>query len=106
VLRGAHHPAEHAHPQSRTYITVALILAVITAVEVAVYYIPALFAFIVPILLVLSVVKFVMVVGWFMHLKFDHKLYAGMFAGGIAIAISVFLGVVLMFLGTPYGGGN
>jgi cytochrome c oxidase subunit 4 len=98
--------AEHAHPQPRTYVAVALILAVITAIEVAVYYIPGLLAFIVPILLVLSLIKFAMVVGYFMHLKFDHKIYTGLFVGGLAIAISVFLGMGLMFLGTPYGGGN
>ena len=98
--------AEHAHPGPSTYVVIAVILAVITAVEVAVYYIPALFAFIVPILLVLSIAKFVMVVGYFMHLKFDHKLYAAMFAGGLTIALAVFLGVGLMFLITPPGGGN
>jgi cytochrome c oxidase subunit IV len=104
---GAHVAAgEHEHPGPRTYVVVALILAVITAIEVAVYYIPGLLAFIVPILLVLSLIKFAMVVGYFMHLKFDHKMYAGLFVGGLAIAISVFLGMGLMFLGTPYGGGN
>ena len=98
--------AEHPHPGPRVYVTIAAILGVITAIEVAVYYIPALLGVIVPILLVLSAVKFAMVVGYFMHLKFDHKIYTGFFVGGLAIALSVFLGMGLMFLGTPYGGGN
>ena len=98
--------AEQAHPQPRTYITISLILAVSAAIEVAVYYIPALLQFIVPILLVLSAAKFALVVGYFMHLKFDHKIYTGLFAAGLAIAISVFVGVVLMFVQTPPGGGH
>ncbi len=65
---------QQAHPSSRVYINIAVILAVITAVEVATYYIPALAGVIVPILLVLSLAKFVLVVGYFMHLKFDHKM--------------------------------
>ena len=95
------HAAQQAHPQPRTYITIALILAVITAIEVAVYYVPALLAFIVPILVVLSVAKFVLVVGYFMHLKFDHKLYTGLFAGGLAIALATFIGLFVLFLGHP-----
>ena len=89
----AAHADEHAHPGPRTYITIALILSVITAVEVAVYYIPVLLPYIFPILIVLSTVKFVMVVGWFMHLKFDHVSYTWYFGGGLALALSIVGGV-------------
>ena len=58
------HAAEHdAHPGFRTYINIALILTVITSAEVAVYYVDALRPFLVPVLLGMSVVKFVLVVG-------------------------------------------
>ena len=49
-----HQHAEHAHPSNRTYILVAAILGVITAVEDEVFYLDALKPVLVPILLVLS----------------------------------------------------
>ncbi len=102
AAHGAHAAvAEHPHPTARTYVIVAAILAVITAMEVAVYYIPGLQdtkVLFVLILVGLSVVKFAMVVGYFMHLKFDHKVYLGMFAGGLAIAVSIVGALLLLFL--------
>jgi cytochrome c oxidase subunit IV len=97
---GAAHAAEHAHPTSQTYIVIALILTVITAVEVAVYYIPPLLPFIFPILIVLSAVKFVMVVGWFMHLKFDHVSFTWYFGGGLALALTIFGGLFFLQIAT------
>ena len=98
---------EQAHPSARVYINIALILAVITAVEVATYYIPNIPTWVlVAVLLVLSVAKFVLVVGYFMHLKFDHKMYTGLFAGGLGIAVTIVLALMALFTQTPYGGGN
>jgi len=91
------HAAEHAHPGYPTYIKIALILTVITAVEVAVYYVEAVRPAIVPVLLTLSIVKFVLVVGYFMHLKFDPRLLTGLFVFGLAIALIVFLGLGALF---------
>ena len=96
----AHAGDEHAHPGPKTYVLVALILCVITAVEVWVYYIPALLPYIFPILIVLSLVKFVMVVGWFMHLKFDHISFTWYFAGGIVLALAIFSGLVVLQIAT------
>ena len=77
-----------------------MILSVITAVEVAVYYIPVLLPYIFPILIVLSTVKFVMVVGWFMHLKFDHVSYTWYFGGGLALALSIVAAWILLQIAT------
>ena len=106
---GAPHADGHAHPGPGTYVMIALILTVITAVEVAVYYIPALLPYIFPILIVLSAIKFVMVVGWFMHLKFDHASYTWFFGGGLALALTIFGGLILLQIAThglPPGDGN
>jgi len=103
------HAAEHAHPGPSTYITIALILTLITAVEVAVYYIPALLDYIFPILLILSAVKFVMVVGWFMHLKFDHASFTWYFGGGLGLALVIVLSLIVLQIAThglPPGNGN
>jgi len=97
---------EHAHPGARTYITVALILAIITAVEVAVYYLPEVRPILPPILFVLSAVKFWMVVAFFMHLWFDHVSFSWFFGGGLALALTMAGSVVLMQIGThglPHG---
>ncbi len=92
------HPTrEHAHPGAREYVTIAVILAVITSIEVAVYYITALASLLVPILLVLSALKFSLVVLWFMHLKFDSRLFSGFFVGGLLLAIVVVLALIALF---------
>src|SRR5215210_1424712 len=105
----AGHAAEHAHPGPRTYVMIALILSIITAAEVAVYYIPALLPLIFPILLVMSAIKFVIVVGWFMHLKFDHVSFTWYFGGGLALALSIVGALMLLQIAThglPPGDGN
>lgn len=86
------------HPSPTEYIQIGLLLAVLTAIEVALYYAePARVAFI-TLILGLSAGKFILVVLWFMHLKFDSRIFTIMFAGGTALAISVFV-VVLATLG-------
>jgi cytochrome c oxidase subunit 4 len=86
----------HDHPGEGQYIRIAIILSIITAVEVAIYYIEALESVLVPILVVLSTVKFLMVVGYFMHLKFDDKRLAWIFAGGMILALSIYIGTWAM----------
>jgi cytochrome c oxidase subunit IV len=87
---------EEAHASNRTYVQIALILAVITIVEVVIYYIPAVRGVLVPALIVLSLAKFIMVVGFFMHLKYDHRLYRFMFAAGMVLTLGVYLAMIAM----------
>ncbi len=88
---------DHAHPSELAYIKVALVLAVVTAIEVAIYYVPALEGALVPILLVLSLVKFTLVVLWFMHLRFDSRIFRRLFVTGVILAIFVYLIVLTTF---------
>ena len=87
-------PNEDHHPKESEYVKIAVILAMITAAEVAVYYISSLKAIIVPVLLSMAFVKFVLVALWFMHLKFDSKTFRRFFVLGIVLALAVF-GIVL-----------
>ena len=93
------------HPTPRTYVIVAAVLAVVTAVEVAAYYVtsltshPVLFVFT---LLVLALFKFNMVARYFMHLKFDSPVFRRLFVTGIVLALIVF-GIVLAFFFTHGG---
>lgn len=96
--------AERGHASNRTYVGVAAILAVLTALEVMVFYVPALEAVLIPILVVLMVAKFALVVLFFMHLKFDHKLFSGLFSGPMLISTAVVLAVLALF-GKLTGGG-
>jgi len=90
-------PRSEAHPPITTYLVVAAVLAVITAVEVAVFYIPALAPVLVPVLLVLSAAKFSLVVMFFMHLRFDSRVFSGLFVGPLLIAIAIVLALMALF---------
>jgi len=86
-----HAPGEHAHPGPGAYVRVAVILAIVTAIEVAAYYISSLPRTVfTALLLVMMVIKFSMVVLWFMHLRFDSRLFRRLFVTGIILAILVY----------------
>jgi len=87
----------HQHPGEGQYIKIALILAVITAVEVGLSYWSAVKSFRAPLLIFLSVIKFVMVVAFFMHLRFDSRLFRRLFIAGISLAIFCFTIVLTTF---------
>jgi cytochrome c oxidase subunit 4 len=91
-----HDATAHEHPSEFTYIKIAFILAIITIVEVAIWYIESLKDFLVPALVLLSAVKFYLVVSYFMHLKFDDKKLAWTFGLALGASVAVFLGVWLM----------
>jgi cytochrome c oxidase subunit 4 len=85
------------HPTPGTYFKVALILSAITAIEVGVFYITALGKGIIPVLAVLSIAKFGLVAMFYMHLKFDHKLFTTLFVSGLALAMTVVLALITLF---------
>lgn len=92
------HHDEHAHPDAREYAMIASILTIVTGFEVALYFFTGVgYGTLVAMLMVLMVVKFVMVVGWYMHLHFDEPLYTWIFAGGLMIAIGIVLALFLLF---------
>jgi cytochrome c oxidase subunit 4 len=90
---------EHEHPTWSTYWKVGLILTVITVLEVWIYYIPSFVASraFVPVLLTLSAVKFAIVVMFYMHLRYDHKLFRALFTGPLIIAIVTAVGLLFLF---------
>ncbi|MEX2226355.1 MAG: cytochrome C oxidase subunit IV family protein [Dehalococcoidia bacterium] len=90
--------AHDAHPGPSEYVVIGLILGMITAVEVALYYIDLSQGVLVTTLLVLSAAKFGLVVLWFMHLKFDSPLLSRLFGTGFFGAIVLFA-VVMATLG-------
>ena len=93
---------DYAHLGPAIYIRVAILLSIITAVEVAIYYIEGLRDVLVPILIVLSIAKFVAVVGYFMHLRFDDRRFRWVFIAGLVISTSVVLALLAMFWTDTY----
>lgn len=91
---------EAGHPTALRYVQIALILTVLTSLEIAVYYINSLSKVLIPILLTLSAIKFAMVVLWYMHLKFDNRLFSTLFLLGLTIGGSIVIAMILLF--RPY----
>jgi len=91
----------HSHPTPGQYWKIAAFLAVITAIEVAMYYIDrelGLGFLNAGILITLSAVKFLTVVGWFMHVRFERPMISRFFTAGFVLACALYL-VVLSALG-------
>ena len=90
---------EHHHPGWSTYWKVATILTLITVVEVWAYYIPSFVASraFVPSLLAMSALKFAIVVMFYMHLKYDHKLFRALFTGPLLIAALTLISLLFLF---------
>jgi len=84
-----------AHPTPRTYWLIALLLGVITAIEITVPGISALDPVKVPLLWALAAVKFFIVVAFFMHLRYDKKLYRTLFLFGVVGVFPLFIVVLL-----------
>jgi cytochrome c oxidase subunit IV len=97
VAHGGEHEVEHAHPGAKTYIIVGAILAIITLAEVWAYTLESIRPILVPVLLVLSASKFVLVVGFYMHLRFDHPLFTGVFGFGLVVGASVITALMFLF---------
>jgi cytochrome c oxidase subunit IV len=89
---------EHAHPNTAVYVKVALWLGLITAIEIAISYIEMADWIAIVSLVGLSLVKFTVVVGYFMHLKFDNKLLRKPFITGVVLAAFVYTAVLLSLL--------
>jgi cytochrome c oxidase subunit 4 len=87
---------ERPHPSPFAYVAIAVFLAVITSIEVAVYYIHELRPLLAPILLTLSATKFATVAAFYMHLRFDSKLFTYFFVGGLLLAGTLAISFMLL----------
>ena len=83
------------HPTPKKYVQIAIVLGILTAIEIALYYTEDIVGvFTDPILIILAVGKFIIVVGWFMHLRFENKMVNRFFTGGI-LALVLFAIVMI-----------
>ena len=72
------------------------ILAVITALEVTLSYVDV-GAMFLPALLILMAAKFLIVVSYFMHLKFDNRMFSFLFYMGLVLAVFVYIVALATF---------
>lgn len=99
------HAPDHQHgfhptfPSAGKYVVVGIILTLITIVEVSAYYYKPWeeSAIYVPSILGLSLLKFVIVVMFYMHLKYDHKLFRALFTGPAIVASLTLIGLMFLF---------
>ena len=97
----AHSTESHGSPLTpRDYIKIGLILTVITIVELIASYVE-LGALLIPILLFLSLIKFVAVVALFMHLKYEARILTQMFVIGAVLATCILIGLLYLFRNDP-----
>lgn len=87
----------HEHPSNTQYVFVFLALAVLTTLEVIIYYLDVNTITLITGLLIFAACKFVLVVAFFMHLRFDNRLFTVFFAGGLVMAVAAFIAVLAMF---------
>jgi cytochrome c oxidase subunit IV len=94
---GRAHPVEEHHPQAPTYIIVAIILTILTAFEIGVFYAPFLQVILVPLLIVLAILKFILVAAFYMHLHFDSRVFSGLFLFPLTLAALIVVSLMLLF---------
>lgn len=94
------HPEQHVGATPRTYVTIGLILAVVTLLELSASFLTQLgFPSWVQVVVLLSLasLKGTLVVLFFMHLKFDSRWFSFLFVSGLIIAVFMVISMVLLF---------
>jgi len=79
------------------FVNLALFLAVLTGIEIVIIFLPWAFWLIMTILVVLSTVKFVCVILWFMHLIYDKILLFWVFLAGLVLAAGTMIALLALF---------
>jgi cytochrome c oxidase subunit 4 len=95
-------PPGHAHPEPRQYVLIAIVLVVLTGIEVATSYLEGTVNsnVLIVALALMAATKFFLVAAWYMHMRMDKPLFRRMFVAGIALACFVYGVVILGFSST------
>lgn len=88
---------DHDHPSDRKYVEIAIILAVVTALEVGTYFVHMPGEVLIPLLMVMMIYKFFYVAAWFMHLRFDTPMFTKFFVAGLVLATLVYATMLTVF---------
>lgn len=88
---------EHEHESHPNYVMIGVILAVVTVAEVAITWFALPPAVMDTALILFAVAKALFVVGWYMHLKFDSRIYTIVFMTGILFTLLLATTFMLLF---------
>ncbi len=89
-----------AHPVhgTRTYWLIGLYLFILTALEIGCYFFEEqIGAAATPVILALSAAKFILVVMFYMHLKYDSRMFTGVFLFPMALATLVIVSLIILY---------
>ena len=89
-----------AHPVhgTKTYWLIGLYLFILTGLEIASYfYEDVLGPSATSVILVLSAAKFILVVMFYMHLKYDSRMFTGVFLFPMALAALVIVSLIVLY---------
>ena len=92
------HTDEHDHhPDARQYVLIAVVLVILTGIEVATSYLEGSVNsnILITALALMAATKFFLVAAWFMHMRMDNKFFARMFVVGI-VGASIVYGIVML----------
>lgn len=102
-MSSSHQEGQHGHhPTFGQYVLIATILFVITIVEFVLIWerakiVEYLGPSKIPLLIFLSAIKFAIVIAYYMHLKFDHRLLTQVFLAGLFLSFGVAIAVLSLF---------
>jgi cytochrome c oxidase subunit IV len=102
---GDHAPVgvlEQHHPAPRQYVLIAIVLVILTGVEVAASYLEGHVNanLLIAALGIMAAVKFFLVAAWYMHMKQDSSAFRRLFVTGLVLATIVYGVVLLVFSST------
>lgn len=89
--------AGKSHASVRAYLWIAVVLSIITFLEYRLFEVDV-FGETGrnSIMIFLSVLKFAMVVAFFMHLRFERRMYSYIFVSCMVLGVSIFLSLLLL----------
>lgn len=87
-----------AHSRFHIFVQIAMVLSVITGIEIVIVYLPFARWLILSALIILSAVKFLFVIFYFMHLRWDRLFCTVLFFIGLGLAGATALGLVALFM--------
>ena len=102
-MSSSHEEGQHGHhPTFKQYVLVAVILFAITIVEFLLIWpragiVEPLGYAKLPLLAILSAIKFAIVIAFYMHLKFENRLLTWVFLAGLFLAFGVGLSLLSLF---------
>lgn len=93
------------HPRPAQYVQIAVVLCILTALEISLYYMEdqKVFGFrmtpgpVITLLIIFAAIKFLLVISWYMHLRTDAVLFRKFFALGFFGALTLYIIVLLTF---------